>query len=373
MAIKAYTGIMGSGKTYEVASVVIYGALAMGRRVVSNIAGLNFDVYKALLLEDGYPEHQIGEIVAVTHEAVRDPMFWRTDEDETSGAVTVIQPGDLVVLDEVWRFWDGFSPRDTDEKRTPRPARVMNFMRMHRQMPHPVTGVTCDLAIICQDIADVHRTVRGVIEETYVMTKLTAVGAAGSYRVDIYAKSRITRKPLRSLPPRAYKERFFPCYQSHSQKKEGAAAVQETNIDGRGNILGGWFFKLLLPLSIPVLIFAVWSVWSFLHPKDAAPKDPSKNEAKADGKPAQGAKNAAPVAVPSVEETWRVTGWYEMGGVMRVVLSDGRRTRYLVAPVAVKLTPVSLEVALPEGGFATSWTGGQKDGGFMNAPGGRNP
>lgn len=362
MAIKAYTGIMGSGKTYEVASVVIYGALANGRRVVSNIAGLNFEVYKALLLEDGISEEKMGSIVAVSHEAVRDPFFWRTDEDEKTGVETVIQPGDLVVLDEVWRFWDGFAPKDTDEKRTPRPARVLNFMRMHRQMPHPVTGVTCDLAIICQDIADVHRTVRGVIEETYVMTKLTAVGASGSYRVDIFAKSRITRKPMRSLPPRTYKERFFPCYQSHSQKREGAAAVQETNIDGRGNILGGWFFKLLLPLSIPVLIFAVWSVWSFLHPKEAkAIKSPEASAAVVD----QPDKKTPSNNRPEVTEQWRVSGWYEVKGVQRVMLTDGENTRYIVAPEGVKMTPVSVEVMLPEGGFATSWTGGNGQSGLI--------
>lgn len=357
MAIKAYTGIMGSGKTYEVASVVIYGALSMGRRVVSNIAGLNFEVYKALLLEDGYPEHQIGEIVAVSHEAVLDPMFWRTDEDEKTGAVTVIQPGDLVVLDEVWRFWDGFAPSMIDDhgKKFAKPARVMNFMRMHRQMPHPVTGVTCDLAIICQDIADVHRSVKGVIEETYVMTKLTAVGAEGAYRVDIYQKARITRKPSRSLPPKTYKARFFPCYQSHSQKKEGGAGAKEVNIDKRGNILGGLMFKVVLPLSIPVFIFAVWSVYSFLHPKDA-PKVEAKGK---EGLPVSGASPAVPQAhnAPLPVENWRVSGWYRVGSVVRVVLTSGNQTRFIVDPQGVKLTALSTEVQLPEGGFATSWAG----------------
>ena len=49
MAIKAYTGIMGSGKTYEVVSEVIRTALAQGRRVVSNIAGLNYEAFVDLL------------------------------------------------------------------------------------------------------------------------------------------------------------------------------------------------------------------------------------------------------------------------------------------------------------------------------------
>ena len=41
MSIKAYVGIMGSANL-RVVTVVIYNALKRGRRVASNIAGLNF-------------------------------------------------------------------------------------------------------------------------------------------------------------------------------------------------------------------------------------------------------------------------------------------------------------------------------------------
>ena len=41
---------MGSGKTFEVVSVVILGALRDGRRVISNIAGLNYDYYREIRL-----------------------------------------------------------------------------------------------------------------------------------------------------------------------------------------------------------------------------------------------------------------------------------------------------------------------------------
>ena len=43
MAINAYTGLMGSGKTYEVVSSVVLPALLKGRRVVSNIEGLDYE------------------------------------------------------------------------------------------------------------------------------------------------------------------------------------------------------------------------------------------------------------------------------------------------------------------------------------------
>ena len=41
MAISAYVGVPGSGKSYEVVKSVILPAIATGRRVVSNVYGLD--------------------------------------------------------------------------------------------------------------------------------------------------------------------------------------------------------------------------------------------------------------------------------------------------------------------------------------------
>ncbi|EEQ6526573.1 hypothetical protein BHJ67_005029, partial [Escherichia coli] len=43
MAITAYIGVPGSGKSYEVVKSVIIPAVASGRRIVSNIYGLNYE------------------------------------------------------------------------------------------------------------------------------------------------------------------------------------------------------------------------------------------------------------------------------------------------------------------------------------------
>lgn len=191
MAIKAYVGIMGSGKTFEVASVVILGALRDGRRVVSNIAGLNPDLYREILEAEGVEPDRIGQIVTVSHDAVLNPLFFRTDKDLAEGIESFILPGDLVALDEIWRFWDGFAKP---------PERFMNFVRMHRQFVHPETGLTCELALITQDVMDIGRKVRAVIEQTYRMEKATAVGSTKRYRVDIFTGAKIRGVPLRVLP-----------------------------------------------------------------------------------------------------------------------------------------------------------------------------
>jgi zona occludens toxin len=264
MSIKLYTGRMGSGKTYEVVSVVIVGALSRGRRVVSNIAGLNFEAMKDFISSDGTHGNRIGELVQVRHEDVLDPCFWRSDDDKDkkeNGKVSLL-PGDLLVLDEVWRFWEGFLA----SRKMPPP--VMNFFRMHRHYVHSETGFTCDIALITQDVMDVSRSVRAVVEEVYVMTKLTAIGSSSRYRIDIYDGSRVNgRYPFRSIQ-RQYDPKFFVFYSSHSQKEDDGVVANEENIDDRGNIFKGKFFRLVIPLCVVMLVFSVYKVVSFFDVED---------------------------------------------------------------------------------------------------------
>lgn len=351
MSIKAYVGIMGSGKTYEVVTGVVFNSLKAGRRVVSNIAGLNFDAMKARMLADGVPETCIGQLVQIDHAKVMEPEFWRTDDDEELGIDAFIQPGDVVALDEIWRFWEGFSTKDSEGKK--RPARVMNFFRMHRQFPHPETGVTCDVALICQDIMDLARQMRSVVEETYRMEKLTVVGMSDRYRVDIFKGWKIRTKPLRQIQ-RSYDPELFCFYKSHSQQKEGQAEAREENIDKRGNILHGALFKIVLPIGLVVFGFSVWMVWGFLHPEK---KEPSSEVAKKTDT-VEKAKQEAALKKASVDQSdrWRVVGRYVTESGITFILSDGVRSRFILNPPKYKIMSHSSEVALPNDEIAVSWS-----------------
>lgn len=354
MSIKAYQGRMGSGKTYEVVTSVILPALARGRRVISNIAGLDYDDFCAVLIEDGVPSDKIGKLVQVSHDDVLRPEFWLTDKDSisdrihgfldkiTGELVHCIQPGDLVALDENWRFWEGYSDRKM-------PDRVMNFFRMHRHFTHSETGVACDVALISQDVMDFSRKVRAVIEETYYMEKLTAVGSTKRYRVDVHQGGKTSRKPLRQLQ-RSYDSRYFPLYNSHSLKQDGAADAKEENIDGRGNILHGALFKIGLPVAAVVFVLGGWGAWRFFHPA------PAKIESAT--APSGVVQVGSPVKkdVFEVVNDWRVVGYYFRDLSFLVVLQNtSGAIRSLDNPPKYKISALGVEVELPEGGFATSW------------------
>lgn len=349
MAIKAYVGIMGSGKTYEVVTEVVLGALGRGRRVVSNIAGLNIDAMRKVLIERGIRKEDIGELVSVEHEQVLEPNFWRTDKDSKLGIDAFIRPGDVLALDEIWRFWNGFATKDEDGR--VKSPRVMNFFRMHRQFTHPESGISCDVALITQDPMDISRQVRSVIEETYSMEKLTVIGSASRYRVDVFHRCNVKRRPLRQLQ-RSYDPALFGLYSSHSQRKAGDAAAREENIDQRGNILKSRLFLVVLPIGLVVLIIAVWSVWGFFHPKTA----PALGEKAAVQGEVVSAKPAQSVPEPS--EDWRVVGYYGDKGGLSFYLSNGERGRVLQHPPAYKVSGVSYETFLPSGEAVSSWSGG---------------
>ncbi len=332
MPIKAYIGLPRNGKSYEVVSHVIYNALKQGRRVVTNIAGVDRAAFVPLLVAEGVAEDDIGEILNVSHEEVLNPLFWKTDKDNEQGIQTVIQSGDLLALDEIWRFWDGFGLKDSSGNK--RPDRVMNFFRMHGHFTHPVKGFTCEVALITQDIADIHRSVRGVVEETYRMTKLVALGSSKSYRVDIFSKAKTTGKPNRQLI-RKYNEKYFPLYKSHSQKQEGAADAVEENIDKRGNILSGKFFWVVLPFVIILALIGVRFVWGFLHP------DTEKNEAinNAQNNSVNAVNTQAapinPAAVPlaPIKNEWTIKGYIQKKDfILLVLVNSAGAYRYVSQP-----------------------------------------
>ncbi|APC14207.1 hypothetical protein BLL42_00010 [Pseudomonas frederiksbergensis] len=64
MPINAYTGLMGSGKSFECVVSVIVPAVAKGRRVVTNVDGIDSDAIRAYINEkQGIALEKLGEVV----------------------------------------------------------------------------------------------------------------------------------------------------------------------------------------------------------------------------------------------------------------------------------------------------------------------
>src|SRR5471032_1322303 len=150
--INVYTGIMRSGKSYEVVSEVIVPAIRSGRRVVTNVEGISqeriHEYLKATYAHDD--ESLYGAIVHVSNTEVFDPEFFPYYDDHKGAHTdTLVQPCDLVCIDEAWRFWGSTDCKIHKNHKS--------FFLEHGHFTNEKTNVACDLVLLIQDMATLHR------------------------------------------------------------------------------------------------------------------------------------------------------------------------------------------------------------------------
>lgn len=242
MAIMAYTGVMGSGKTYEAVSTAALTALKAGRRVVTNISGFNFELIRDHIgnFADGslLEPHKV---IVIPSKRITEPhFFFDPDNNEDS----VVKAGDLVLIDEVWAFWG------TDAKLT---TEHQKFFRMHRHYTEVVSGTSCDLVIMIQDLTSLNRFVKGVLESNFKFTKMKTLGMSSRYRVEVYEGNRQRKASLVSASVNKYDKRIFPLYKSYE-----AGTGKEGVVDGRQNLFANKWFLGSMVMAICGLLFTGW-------------------------------------------------------------------------------------------------------------------
>lgn len=255
MSVIGYQGLPGSGKSYQVTTHVIVNALRAGRRVVTNIDGIHHGVISAYLVDNGIAQSDIGILLHVEDAIIRSKDFWYSEDNPDS----IIQPGDVVVIDEAWNFFE-----DGEDI----PPLVMHFFRYHRHYVHPKSGLSCEIVLITQDIMDIGRKVRRVIEQTVSITKLKELGSDKTFRLDIYSKCKVRSKPVYSEISR-YNPAFFAFYDSYEKTDsvnelvKGSKKSREKGVEGRGTLFNSAFFKYLMPLALILFIGSVWYGYHF--------------------------------------------------------------------------------------------------------------
>ncbi|VVD67581.1 zonular occludens toxin domain-containing protein [Pandoraea soli] len=341
MAINAYTGLMGSGKSYEVVSSVIVPAVLAGRRVVTNIDGINADAIHAYCTDIKKADPMtLGPVIPIPNADVLKVGFF---PDETKPDIdSFVKAGDLVAIDEAWEFWS------VSHKISPE---HMRFFRMHRHYVHPETGLSCDVALMIQSITDLHRQLRSVIEVTFVTKKLKELGLGNRYRVEMFGGGRITKAARLGTTTTAYDKAIFPLYQSYAGGKG-----KERAIDARQNLLRSpklWMTALFF-LACWIGIGAF--LWRFFQPK-AAVESPSNTveSSRRLSAPANAAADLAP-RLQTFSERWRVAGQYSVTGKRYVVLSDNTGRLRIESPSAFSNNGLAI-VGEVDGQQVTMWSG----------------
>lgn len=238
MSIYAYVGMPGSGKSYDVVANQIMPALRQGRIVVTNVP-LKLEAVR-VLCPDGDVREFPTELIA------SDPA--RLDE--------FFVPGCVLVLDEVWRLW----PAGQKAHHVPEPFKKL--LAEHRHFVDE-KGNSTQIVLVTQDLAQIGAFARQLVEQTFYHTKLSAVGARGSYRIDVYHGPRTGPNPPKEARINEqfgrYSKEIFQLYNSHtmSQKTDGTSGANEKTMDGRGSI---WKRPGLLLGLVAVVALLAWAV-----------------------------------------------------------------------------------------------------------------
>lgn len=346
MAINAYTGLMGSGKSFEVVTSVILPALMHGRRVVTNIDGINAELIREYLVNVKKADPaKIGVLVSVANEDVCKDGFF---PDETNpDAPSVVLPGDLVAVDECWQFWG-------NEHKIP--DKHMRFFRMHRHYTDQSTGVTCDLALMIQDLGTLNRKIKAVVELTSRTVKLKTVGAPTSYRIELYEGNKTTKQAKIDTFVKKYDKDIFPLYKSYA-----SGSGNEKAMDKRQNILTNPRIWWTAAVCLVVIVAAGWNAWKFFHPKDKALEAAVVAAAAQPGAAgAPGAAAVVPIKPPQNDfsESYRYAGRYKANGEAWVVMVDAQGRLRVESPSVFHGAGIA-SVGMVDDKKVTSFSGGQ--------------
>lgn len=344
MAINAYVGLQGSGKSFEVVSSPILDAVLQGRRVVTNIDGINEDlIHEYLVNKRDAQIDKLGSIIHVENEQILQPQFF--PDEEKPELDSVVKGGDLVAIDEAWRFWGTDNGKLSHEH--------MQFFRMHRHYTHPDTAVACDVALMTQDISGLHRSVKNVIEFAFRMHKHKSLGLSKRYRVEIYEGWKLNSKTRIDDRQKKYDPEIFPLYQSYTGGKG-----MEKSIDSRQNILAN---KVLWYYAGGVILCGVigaYSTWKFFNPNKTENSDTQKLAAIDKSKYQSTSVENSAIRSNAVgySENWRIVGQIASSTGRWVVVSNKIGKLRIESPSMFSGTG-SIEIGEIDNERVTRWSG----------------
>lgn len=235
--IFSYSGKPGGGKTYEAFRIAVLAKLAEGRNVVTNIVGLDETKITGYIIDKmGVDPDKVGTLKIVSDDdVIADNFFYFKGAEDGE---TVVNRGDVVVIDEVWRVFKDV--KKIGERRE-------SFIAEHRHFTSD-DGKPCELHVINQDVSEIPKFIKNRLEACYEMTKLSAVGANNRYRVDVYSSPKMYKKQMLGTSYGKYEKEIYDLYKSFDGN-----FTDFGKLDGRTN----GFKSIKFLFSVGLLVFLV--------------------------------------------------------------------------------------------------------------------
>lgn len=236
--IGGITGNTGGGKTYRAVQLILK-ALSEGRPVVTNIP-LTFE-----------------------HELLHS---WSWDILEPSPIINLPYPkGALYVLDEAWRM-------DTMKIAARKNVTLLSFFKEHRHRTNE-EGISDDIFLITQDLADINTAVRTLCQQTIICIKPTEIAISGAslrmYHEGAVTGVKLVQKKLLKQEIEFFKTEVFACYKTDTLGS-GQGGHDKENTALKTSLFNSAKFKfyaLLFVVSVTGFFFLFYRVKTQIAPK----------------------------------------------------------------------------------------------------------
>lgn len=251
--LNGYFGNTGAGKTYGVVEYVVIPSLQEGRHIVTNI------VLYGDLLTSIYG----GSITQLPSDWYEDPNF-----------ADSIPPGAVLLLDECWRKW----PAGSNVKSVP--VKEMALLKEHRHRVD-AKGRAMRVVLISQFASDLASWTRKLIDVSYRMEKLSALGASNTFHVDVIkgcpTGDSVPKKLIIQTRKGTYKPEIYQYYQSSTASETGLVG-DESVADKRGNLwTSKWLWFCLIFGTCAVTLGPIYIIKGFFghYEQQANPAAPA--------------------------------------------------------------------------------------------------
>lgn len=301
MAIHAYVGKPGHGKSYGVVEYVVIPSLKQGRHVFTNIPLVADDLLAAFggnitqLPDDWYNLDDLGEL---------------------------IPPGAVAIIDECWRRW----PAGQNANHARLTDKTLLAEHRHRV---DAKNKSMRVVLVTQDLKQISSWVRDLVETTYRIRKLSSK----VYKVDIYQGGVTGDSPPRSKLIRTDAGRFKKevyCFYKSATKSESGSVGDESSADGRSSILRSFGLWGTLGCFVVCIVLGVYFVKKFFTTDQPGVKHPASVSAP---------KQSSAPAEPPISTTWRLVGFVHpskpdasskaVSEALALVADNNGNTRYI--------------------------------------------
>lgn len=254
MAINFHEGLSGAGKSYEAVVQHIIPKLKEGRKVFTNIRGMNHEKIAEIL------EKPVEEIQALLFQ-----IEWNDIPLLPHNVLTIPDKyrDSFIVIDELQDYYPA--------SRMQLDAETTEFITQHRQF-----GL--DILCLGQSLKDCHAIWRRRIQTKIFFLNKEAIGQPNKYKWEAWQQIQPDKWQKVNSGGGEYEEKYFGSYLSH---RENVANTTQYN-DKRANVLNNWKFKFAMPAVAIGFVWAIYFMYSlFTEPMvkiDKAENKPSPNQ-----------------------------------------------------------------------------------------------